>query len=106
MAKGGDSVVSEKKRASIDAWDQKNMVYQTIKVRRESLERFKEACKARGERVNTVFKEFIESYPNALTLELEEEARQAAEANGEELNDWLERAIRDAAQQDRIMRAL
>lgn len=40
------------------------MVYQTIKVRRESLERFKAICKERGERVNTVFKEFIESYPD------------------------------------------
>lgn len=57
-------MVSEKKRAAIDKWDQKNMVYQTIKVRKESLERFKAACKARGERVNTVFKEFIESYPD------------------------------------------
>lgn len=61
---GGGAMVTEKKKASNAAWDQKNMVYQTIKVRRESLERFKAACKARGERVNTVFKEFIESYPD------------------------------------------
>lgn len=57
-------MVSEKKRASIDAWDKKNMVYQTIKVRKESLDRFKAACRDRGQRVNTVFKEFIESYPD------------------------------------------
>lgn len=103
-------MVSEKRRAAIDAWDQKNMVYQTIKVRKESLDRFKAACKARGERVNTVFKEFIERYPEetseGLTAEQAEEARQAAEANGEELGAWLTRAIRDTMQRDSIIRAL
>ena len=49
------------KRAS-KKWDDANMQYQTIKINKELLQEFKQVVQARGERVNTVFKEFIERY--------------------------------------------
>lgn len=49
------------KRAS-KKWDDKNMQYQTIKINKELLQEFKQVVQAKGERVNTVFKEFIERY--------------------------------------------
>ena len=54
--------VSEKKRASNDKWDAGNMAYQTVKVRRQLLDDFKEACARRGDRVNTVLREAMEKY--------------------------------------------
>lgn len=50
------------KRASNDKWDAANMAYQTVKVRRELLDRFKQACADRGEKVNTVLREAMERY--------------------------------------------
>lgn len=38
------------------------MSYQTVKVRKELLDTFKETCKARGDRVNTVLREAMEDY--------------------------------------------
>ena len=55
-------MVSESKRASNDKWDKDNMVYQTVKVRRELLEDFKTACAANGDRVNTVLRQAMEDY--------------------------------------------
>lgn len=49
------------KRAS-KKWDDANMQYQTIKINRELLQEFKQVVQSKGERVNTVFKEFIERY--------------------------------------------
>lgn len=55
-------MVSEAKKASNLKWDQENMTYQTVKVRRELLEEFKAVCAARGDRVNTVLREAMERY--------------------------------------------
>lgn len=54
--------VTESKRTSNDRWDKENMSYQTVKVRKELLDEFKETCKLRGDRVNTVLREAMESY--------------------------------------------
>ena len=54
--------VSEKQKVYQKKYDDKNFAYQTIKVRKELLTAFKEACAARGDRVNTVFKETMERY--------------------------------------------
>lgn len=40
------------------------MAYQTVKVRKELLDEFRETCKLRGDRVNTVLREAMESYIN------------------------------------------
>lgn len=55
-------VVSDAKRKSNEKWDRENMAYQTVKVRRELLEQFKETCAERGDRVNTVLREAMENY--------------------------------------------
>lgn len=52
------------KRASNDKWDAANMAYQTVKVRKELLEAFKQACADRGDKVNTVLREAMEAYIN------------------------------------------
>ena len=54
--------VSDAKRKSNEKWDKENMAYQTVKVRRELLEQFKETCAERGDRVNTVLREAMETY--------------------------------------------
>ena len=54
--------VTESKRASNDRWDKENMSYQTVKVRKELLDEFKETCRIRGDRVNTVLREAMENY--------------------------------------------
>ena len=54
--------VSDAKRKSNEKWDRENMAYQTVKVRRELLEQFKETCAERGDRVNTVLREAMENY--------------------------------------------
>lgn len=53
---------SAAKRASNDKWDAQNMAYQTVKVRAELLAKFRAACAARGDRVNTVLREAMEDY--------------------------------------------
>lgn len=55
---------AENKRASNARWDKENMAYQTVKVRKELLDEFRETCKLRGDRVNTVLREAMESYIN------------------------------------------
>lgn len=54
--------VSENKKKANKTWDDKNMLYQTVKVRKELLLEFKEICNRRGDRVNTVLKTAIEDY--------------------------------------------
>ena len=61
-------------RAAADRWDEKNMSYQTVKVKRALLDDFKAACVARGDKVNTVLREAMERYvageiDNGLTRE-------------------------------------
>lgn len=55
---------AENKRASNARWDKENMAYQTVKVRKELLDEFRETCKLRGDRVNTVLREAMERYIN------------------------------------------
>lgn len=43
-------------------WDGDNMVYQTVKVRKDLLEEFKAAVAANGDKVNTVLREAMEEY--------------------------------------------
>lgn len=57
--------VSESKKKTNAAWDAANMAYQTVKVRRELLEKFRATCAARGQRVNTVMREAMEAYINS-----------------------------------------
>lgn len=54
--------LSEAKRKGNEKWDSANMAYQTVKVRKELLEQFREAVQANGDRVNTVLKEAMEEY--------------------------------------------
>lgn len=54
--------VSQAKKAANARWDKENMSYQTVKVPTALLERFKAACAARGDRVNTVLREAIQRY--------------------------------------------
>lgn len=57
--------VSEAKKQSNAKWDKENMAYQTVKVRTELLEQFRAACKARGDKVNTVLRGAMEDYVSA-----------------------------------------
>lgn len=52
------------RKKAADKWDAENMAYQTVKVRRQLLDRFKAACAARGDKVNTVLREAMENYVN------------------------------------------
>lgn len=55
-------MASEAQKAARKKWDDNNMAYQSVKVRRELLEQFKAACKARGDKVNTVLRKAMEQY--------------------------------------------
>ena len=90
-------MVTEAKKASNAAWDKENMVYQTVKVRREILEEFKAKVKERGDKVNTVLRDAMISYssnvptagaaPAGLQLDGEalQLAKEATEKTGESL---------------------
>ena len=45
-----------------EKYDAVNMAYQTVKVKRELLEKFKAACAARGDKVNAVLRVCMEEY--------------------------------------------
>ena len=53
---------SKAQRAAIKRYDDKNMAYQTIKVKKKLLSDFREACAARGDKVNTVLRKAMEKY--------------------------------------------
>lgn len=55
-------ILSDAKKASNAKWDSQNMAYQTVKVNKNLLKEFKEACARRGDRVNTVLREAMEDY--------------------------------------------
>jgi uncharacterized protein (DUF1778 family) len=118
-------MVTEAKRASNDAWDKDNMVYQTVKVRKEILAAFKAAVAANGDKVNTVLREAMERYTEggnvphdsevttcggADGVKLEPEAIQAAqvaaELTGETVTEYITRAINDTAKRDEQLRAI
>jgi uncharacterized protein (DUF4415 family) len=54
--------ISEAKKQANKKWDSENMAYQTVKVNKDLLQQFRQAVQDRGERVNTVLKEFMERY--------------------------------------------
>ena len=110
-------MVSNAKKASNARWDAENMAYQTVKVKKQLLQDFKTACSERGEKVNAVLRGAMEHYitcmtapapeaPQYLTPEAMEQATQAAQAAGEELEAWITRAINDTAQRDSMIRQL
>lgn len=115
-------MITDAKKASNAAWDRENMVYQTVKVRKEILEAFRAAVAANGDKVNTVLREAMEDYttrgnvrhvPDVATgdgLQLDQEttgqAERAAEATGEAVTDWIRRAIRETAATDARQREL
>ena len=43
-------------------WDTANMASHTIRVKKTLLDRFKEACAKRGDKVNTVLRKAMENY--------------------------------------------
>ena len=49
-------------KAARDKYDDAHMAYQTVKVRKNLLEEFRRTCQERGDRVNTVLREAMESY--------------------------------------------
>lgn len=54
--------LSDAKKRARDNWDKEHMAYQTIKVRRELLDQFRAECARRGDKINTVLRQAIESY--------------------------------------------
>lgn len=54
--------VKESQRAAADKWDKEHMSYQTVKVKTELLTRFKAACAERGDKVNRVLTDAMQSY--------------------------------------------
>jgi hypothetical protein len=117
-------VITEAKKASNAAWDKENMVYQTVKVRKEILEAFRAAVAANGDKVNTVLRDAMVKYteggnvpsgsevttcgPGGLVLDADTagQAERAAEAAGEPVTDWIQKAIRGQAQTDARQRQL
>ena len=53
---------TESQKAARDKWDNENMAYQTVKVRKELLTAFREACEKNGDKVNTILREAMERY--------------------------------------------
>ena len=52
----------ENKKEYNKKYDSENMAYQTVKVRRELLEEFRELVQANGDKVNTVLRQAMERY--------------------------------------------
>lgn len=53
---------TEAKRKSNKKWNAANMAYQTLTVRRETLEEFRQLVQQNGDKVNTVLRQAIENY--------------------------------------------
>lgn len=54
--------ISEARKRGNAKWDAENMSYQTVKVRRELLDEFRELVQANGDKVNTVLRQAMERY--------------------------------------------
>lgn len=52
----------ENKKEYNKKYDSENMAYQTVKVRRELLEEFRDLVQANGDKVNTVLRQAMERY--------------------------------------------
>jgi len=57
-------MVSEAQKKARNKYDSENMDRVTIKVKKELLQQFRQAVQERGEKVNTVFREFMQEYIN------------------------------------------
>ncbi len=116
-------MVKESKKASNAAWDKENMVYQTVKVKKDVLARFKAAVAERGEKVNTVIKDYMIAYASGnvpqggtvatgqpavedgfelvkLPVGYADLAKAAAEASSTDLDSWLCGAIEEQNARD------
>lgn len=54
--------ISEAKKRSNLKWDSENMAYQTVKVNKQLLQEFRQAVHDRGDKVNTVLRQFMIDY--------------------------------------------
>lgn len=54
--------VSAAQKKARDKYDKENMAYQTIKVKKDLLQQFRQVVQDNGQQVNTVFREFMEGY--------------------------------------------
>lgn len=54
--------LTEAKKKSNLKYDKENMAYQTVKVNKVLLLEFRQAVQERGEKVNTVLREAMETY--------------------------------------------
>lgn len=110
------------KRASLK-WDKENMIVLGCKVKRSQAAAFKAQCEAQGKKSNAVLKDYVLSYigespqdgaeastrpPQAaegnITSEALKAAQGAAEATGEAIPQFVERAV--VTQVDRDRRSL
>lgn len=53
---------TEAQKRAKKKYDSANMTYQTIKVKRDLLQAFRQAVQDNGQQVNTVFREYMERY--------------------------------------------
>lgn len=53
---------TEAQKRARDNYDQRVFAYQTVKVKKELLQAFREACAARGDKVNTILRQAMERY--------------------------------------------
>lgn len=120
---------TESQNNARDKWDKLNMAYQTVKVKKELLEAFRAACAERGEKVNTVLREAMEKYVNGevatdtegksagndktvttdtspLTEDALTKALQHIAGTGEDVQDFLSRAVDDCIIRDQRLAAL
>ena len=54
--------MEKKNRTSQEKWDNNNMAYQTVKVRKTLLEQFRATCAENGDTVNTILRKAMEEY--------------------------------------------
>ena len=55
-------MVSEAQKKARNKYDSENMDRVTVKVKKELLQQFRQAVQERGEKVNTVLREAMETY--------------------------------------------
>ena len=55
-------MVSEAQKKARNKYDSENMDRVTVKVKKELLQEFRQAVQERGDKVNTVFREAMETY--------------------------------------------
>lgn len=60
---------TEAQKRAKKKYDSANMTYQTIKVKRDLLQAFRQAVQDNGQQVNTVFREYMERYIKENTRE-------------------------------------